>query len=169
MLSHSTNAVSHGYKRILTIANDTDIIVLGISLFSYTGADKLGFTWNWKQISEHFHSWHLQYDVFRHNKALPAFHAPTGSVNPSFFSGTGKKSAKWSTRPELTITLYHLMVKPETPSSDGIAVIESFVLSLYSISCTLTDVRQARQQIFAQSSRTFEYMYLPPTKAALVE
>ena len=44
VLSHAANAVSHGYKaikRILTIANDTDIIVLGISLFSYIGADKL--------------------------------------------------------------------------------------------------------------------------------
>ena len=41
VLPHAANAVSHGYKRILTIANDTDIIVLGISLFSYIGADKL--------------------------------------------------------------------------------------------------------------------------------
>ena len=56
---------------------------------------------------------------------------------------------------------------PETPSSDGIAVIESFVISLYSVSCTLTDVNKARQLIFAQSSRTFEY--LPQTKAAMVE
>ena len=102
-------------------------------------------------------------------KALPAFHALTGSDNTSFFSGTGKKSAyaKWSTRPELTTTLCHMMDKPETPSSDGIAVIESFVISLYSVSCTLTDVNKARHQIFAQSSRTFEY--IPPTKAALVE
>ena len=102
-------------------------------------------------------------------KALPAFHALTGSDNTSFFSGTGKKSAyaKWSTRPELTTTLCHMMDKPETPSSDGIAVIESFVISLYSVSCTLTDVNKARHQIFAQSSRTFEY--IPPTKAALLE
>ena len=35
------------------------------------------------------------------------------------------------------------------------------------VSCTLTDDNQARQQTFAQSFRTFEY--LPPTKAALVE
>ena len=63
----------------------------------------------------------------------------------------------------------HLLDKPETHSSEDIAVIESFVISLYYVSCTLTGVNQARQQIFAQSSRTFEYMYLPPTKAALVE
>ena len=58
------------------------------------------------------------------------------------------------------------MDKPVTPSSDDIAVIERFAISLYSVS-SLTAVNQARQQIFAQSFRTFEY--LPPTKAALVE
>ena len=56
----------------------------------------------------------------------------------------------------------------ETPFfSDDFAVIESFVVSLYSVYCTLTDVNQARQLIFAQTFRTFEY--LPPTKAALIE
>ena len=59
------------------------------------------------------------------------------------------------------------MDKPETPSSDDISVTESFVISLYSVSCTLTHINKVRQQIFAQSSRTFEY--LPPTKTALVE
>ena len=102
-------------------------------------------------------------------KAHPTFHALTGSDNTSFFSGTEKVSAyaKWSARPELTTTLWYLMYKPETPSSDGIAVIESFLITLYLVYCTLTDVKQARQQIFAESPHAFEY--LPPTKAALVK
>ena len=37
----AANAVSHGYQRIRIIAKDIDIIVLGISLFGYIGADKL--------------------------------------------------------------------------------------------------------------------------------
>ena len=41
VMLHAANAVAHGYKRILIIANDTDIIVLGISFFSDIGADKL--------------------------------------------------------------------------------------------------------------------------------
>ena len=41
LMLHAANAVSHGHKRILTIANDTDIIVLGISFFSDIGADKM--------------------------------------------------------------------------------------------------------------------------------
>ena len=90
----SANAVSHGYKRILIIANDTDIIVLGISLFSDIGADKLwvsfGIGNKLRNISIH--------DICStmssaKAKALPAFHALTGSDNTSFFSGMGKKSA----------------------------------------------------------------------------
>ena len=41
LMLHAANAVSHGYKRILIMARDTDIIVLGISFFSDIGADKL--------------------------------------------------------------------------------------------------------------------------------
>ena len=170
VMLNAANAVSNGYKRILIITNDTDIIVLGISFFSDIGADKLWVSFG---IANKLRNIPI-YDICStmssaKAKTLPAFPALTGSDNTTFFSGTGKKSAyaKWSTQPELTATLCHLMDKPETPSSDAIAVIESFVISLYSVSCTLTDVNKARQQIFAQSSRTFEY--LPPTKAALAE
>ena len=37
----AANAASHSYRRILIIANGTDIIVLGISFFSDIGVDKL--------------------------------------------------------------------------------------------------------------------------------
>ena len=45
MMLHAANAVglSYGYKRILIIANDIDIIVLGISFFSDIGAENGGF------------------------------------------------------------------------------------------------------------------------------
>ena len=103
-------------------------------------------------------------------KALPAFHALTGSANTSFFFGTGNKYvyAKWSTRPKLTATLCHLTDKPETPSSNDIDVIESFVISLYSVTCTLTDVNQARHQIFSLEIVS-HFRVSSPTKPALVE
>ena len=78
VLSHAANAVSHGYKRILSIANDTDIIVLGISLFSYIGADKLwvslGVGNKLRNISIH-DICSTMYSAKA--KALPAFHALT--------------------------------------------------------------------------------------------
>ena len=68
VLSHAAYAVSHGYKRILTIANDTNIIVLGISLFSYIGADKLwvslGVGNKLRNISIH--------DICSTNRCLPS-------------------------------------------------------------------------------------------------
>ena len=99
--------------------------------------------------------------------ALPAFHALTGCDNTSFFSGTGKKCAygKWSIRPDLTTTLCYLMERPLTITLDNIKAIDSFVVSLYSVTCPFTE--EAHQQIFVQPSGTFEY--LPPTKAALIE
>ena len=84
----AANAVSHGYKRILIIANATDIIILGISFFSDIGADKLwvsfGIANKLRDIPIH--------DICStmssaKAKALPAFHALIGSDNTSFFSG----------------------------------------------------------------------------------
>ena len=41
VMLRAANAVSHGYKSILTIANDTDIIVRGMSFFRDIGTAKL--------------------------------------------------------------------------------------------------------------------------------
>ena len=40
-VKHAANAVAQGYKRILIIANDTDIIVIAISFFTEIVAEKL--------------------------------------------------------------------------------------------------------------------------------
>ena len=44
-------------------------------------------------------------------------------------------------------------------------LIERFTVLLYSQTCPLDDVNQARQALFAQGNRTIEH--IPPTKAAL--
>ena len=91
---HAANALSHGYKRILIIANDIDIIVLGISFFGDIGADKLwvkfGIGNKLRNISTHDICSTMSSDKA---KALPAFHALIGSDNTYFLSDTGKKYA----------------------------------------------------------------------------
>ena len=98
--------------------------------------------------------------------ALPAFHA--GCDNTSFFSGR-KDICLWKLEHKARShnNIMHLMERPITISSEDIKIIESFVVSLYSVTYPLTEVNQTRQQIFAQSSRTFEYLL--PTKAAIIE
>ena len=44
VMLHAANVVSQGCKRILMIANDTDIIVLAVHLFAEIVADKLWVT-----------------------------------------------------------------------------------------------------------------------------
>ena len=54
---------------------------------------QFGLIWNWKQIAEHFNSWHLQYDVFRQGKSSSRIPCPDRIKNTSFFSGTGSSSS----------------------------------------------------------------------------
>ena len=75
----AANAVSHGYQRILIIANDTNIIVLGISFFSDIGANKLwvsfGIAYKLRNIPVHDISSAMSSSKA---KALPACYALTG-------------------------------------------------------------------------------------------
>ena len=157
VMLHAANAVSQGCKRILMIDNDTDIIVLAVHLFAEIGADKLWVTFGMGKKFRYIFV-HDIYNSISPNKAsaFPAFHALTGSDNTYISKGKRSAYGKWSTNPNLTTALCHLMDRPSSLSSEDINSIESFVITLYSTSCPLSDINLARQQIFAQSSRTFE-------------
>ena len=64
VMLHTANAVSQGYNCILIIANDTDIIVLGVSFFTEIGnRESVGVIWNGQEAKIYFHPRHLQYHV----------------------------------------------------------------------------------------------------------
>ena len=79
-----------------------------------------------------------------------------------------KKSAwsAWSAFPEVTNAFLELSSKPSSISSQTMDQIERFVILMYSRTCSLTRVDEARKEFFAQG-RTIEN--IPPTKAALVQ
>ena len=83
----ASNAVSHGYKRILIIAYATDIIVLEVSFFSYIGADKL---WGSFGIGNKLRniSIHVICNTMSSVKAKapPAFHTLDQITHPSFMA-----------------------------------------------------------------------------------
>ena len=81
----AANAVSHGYNRILIIASDIDILVLGISLL-----DDIWIGNKLRNISIHDICSTMSSDKA---KALPALHTLTGEDNTSFFSDMGNQSA----------------------------------------------------------------------------
>ena len=94
VMLHAEKTISHGYKRILIMANDTDTIVLGISFFSEFGADKLwvsfGIGKKLRNISNH--------DVCStmsaaKTKALPALHVLKDQItHPSFLANPSSPS-----------------------------------------------------------------------------
>ena len=89
VMLHAANAATQGYKCILIIANDTDIIVLAISFFTEIGAEKLWVSFGMGKKMRYI-SIHAICNAMSPAKAhaLPAFHALTGCDNT--FSGTGR-------------------------------------------------------------------------------
>ena len=65
----------------------------------------------------------------------------------------------------MTPAVVKLSRRPQTISIEDLALIERFTVLLYSRTCPLNDVNQARQALFAQGNRTIEH--IPPNKAAL--
>lgn len=98
------------------------------------------------------------------------FHALTGCDTVSYFLGRGKKSAweAWHACPMVTDAFLELMSRPEAVSEDMLHAVERFVILMYSRTCPLEQVNEARKQLFSHgSTRTIEN--IPPTSAALLQ
>ena len=92
-------------------------------------------------------------------EVLPAFYALSGCDTTSFLAGVGKKTYnKWAGHPELTQTLSQIVSSTDGVKPEHIAVIASFVVSVYSSTCPYTTVDKARQFVFSRTSRGFEYL-----------
>lgn len=170
MALHVQDATSRGLKKIMIRTNDTDVVVLAVSLFHAISIDELwvafGAGKSFRYLPVHNISTKLGQSKA---KVLPLFHALTGCDTVSFFSGRGKKTAWdiWNVFPELTNTLDNLNKSSVTVEDvkSVMGVIERFIVLLYDRTSVLTDVDQARQQLFTKKCRKIES--IPPTKAAL--
>lgn len=167
---HVKHAVARGYRRIMIRTVDTDVVVLAVANVRKLRAEELWLAFGVGK--------HLRYlPVHSIASALPDekcealtfFHAVTGCDTVSYMSGRGKKTAwnAWKSMPEITETFLHLSTPQSTVSEEDIQALERFVVILYSRTCPLTSVNEARQSIFAQGTRTIDN--IPPTQAALVQ
>ena len=170
MMLHALDASLCGHRKIMIRSNDTDVIILAISIAQMLPADELWVSYGpAKQIS--YLPAHEIASVLGQEKAsvLPMFHALTGCDPVSFFGGRGKKSAwdVWSVFPNLMHTLKTLMTGPQNVSDESMAIIERYVVLLHDRTSNQTEVNKARQELFSKKSRPLES--IPPTQASLVQ
>jgi len=169
MFLHCLDASLEGSKSIAIKTVDTDIVVLGVSLFTSLNLDELWITFgtgkNLRHIPAHELCRTLGPDK---SKALPMFHSFTGCDTVSCFMGKGKKTAwdAWRVFPEVTAAFADLCDSDDQINPSIVAILERFTVIMYSRTSEALDVNSARRQLFAKTSCPLES--LPPTSDALL-
>ncbi|KAL8593397.1 hypothetical protein ACOMHN_067072 [Nucella lapillus] len=172
IILHLAHAAQQGHQVALVRTVDSDVVILAIHFFTTPGLSQLwiclGSGKKMRDIPIHAIS--TQLGQLR-CLALPLFHAVTSCDTVSHFLGCGKKSAwsAWLSTSELTDTLITLTCNPQelSPQSQHMCTLERFVLVMYSKSCGLGRVNEARFRLFTSGKKTLEA--LPPTQAALYQ
>ena len=175
IIVHLQHAVDTGAQKILIRTVDTDVVVLligqlptllrshpHIEVWVAFGMGKGFCHYNINAVCQH-----LGEDTAR---ALPLFHAFTGSDTTSCFLEKGKKSAwkVWKSYPDVTGAFLHIVENPFQPveaSSPHIQCIERFTVLLYDVTSNLLSVNEARRELFCKKQRSLEN--IPPTQVAI--
>ena len=166
---HAKDAASEGCKNVIIKSTDTDVVVIGVTLFNDLNVENLwiafsrGKSFRWVPIHE------ISLSLGPRAKALTFFHSFTGCDTVSAFRGKGKKSAwqAWNVFEEATEVFRKLGNLPETISDDDIQILEQYVVILYDRSSAVKNVNEARLDLFAHRQKSYEM--IPPTVSALIE
>ena len=146
----------HGHRRIIR-SNDTDVVVLAISIASTLPLDELWISYGSSKQVRNLPV-HAIATSLGEEKAgvLPMFRALTGCDTVSFFSGRGKKTAwdVWNLFPKLTPVLKALLMLPEEIDDTCMDVIERFVILLYGRTSSRSKVNEVRQELFSRRARS---------------
>ncbi|KAK3742923.1 hypothetical protein QZH41_015294 [Actinostola sp. cb2023] len=156
ILLHVLDASLSGHRKIMIRTIDTDVVVLAISIFHVISVDELWISYgtgrNFRYLAIHEIATKLGQE---RSRALPLFHAITGCDTVSFFAGRGKKTAWeiWNVCPDLTNVLVSLSSLPLSTDDvhASMTIIERFVILLYDRTSVLTEVDNARQELFPKS------------------
>ena len=102
------------------------------------------------------------------SRGLLLLHAVSGCNTVSSFSGIGKKTAfsVWKSMRHIVPVFSHLSQAPEEINEEDMKEIERFVILLYKSTSSLSDINEARKQMFC-AARQIEN--IPPSKDALEE
>ena len=172
---HISHALEQGLKTIAVCTVDTNVIVILAGVFfKLTATNLLADIWVTFGTDKNFRLYSINaictYLGEERARALPIFHALTGCDNTSAFRGKGKKSAwqAWRAYEEVTETFEFLATYPfEHLDSDSehFQRIERLIVVLYSKTCHLMSVNDAREELFCHKNRKMDM--IPPMQDAL--
>ena len=173
MFVHARQAVEEGCQNVIVKANDTDVLVIAISVLPTLQGIGLQHLWlafgqgrslRWIPVHELLPSIGQQ-----KSSGLLFFHAFTGCDVVSAFRGRGKKTAwqTWGVCDEVSAVFNKLSQYPLSVQDIDMKVLEQFVVMMYDRSSTADGVDSARLEMFARKQRPYEA--IPPTRAALLQ
>jgi hypothetical protein len=131
---HAKDAAINGSNSIMIVSSDTDVVVIGISLFAQLEVEQLwiafgkGKDFRWVSISIH----DIAKTLGPRARTLPFFHAFSGCDTVSAFTGKGKKSCwqAWNVFPDETEVFSRLSTPIDNVGSDCLDI-EAFVVIMY--------------------------------------
>lgn len=176
--AHVMDMLEAGFRVILILTTDTDVVVIHIWLYAahirdrYPDADIwIGFgpesSFRYYHVNTIFQDWGIDKCL-----ALPFFHALTGSDTTSQFLKHGKKTAwsAWATYPYSCMIFKAVADVPFCTIDESSTIfkcVERFVCLLYDQATDIKDVNELRREMFAKIGTPMET--LPPTKASLLQ
>lgn len=170
---HARHATADGSKSITIKANDTDILVIALSIFP--SLQDLGLQQLWVAFG-HGQSlrWIGVHDLYNRvgpdkTKGILFFHTFTGCDTVSAFRNKGKNTAwqTWDICPEASPIFAKLSQYPPILDDGDLEILEKFVVLMYDRSSTAANVDETRLDMFDRKQRLYEA--IPPTKAALLQ
>ena len=170
---HAKHAVMEGNQTLMIKANDTDVVVIAISILP--SLQELGLQKLWIAFGQGKHlKWIPIHDIVssigpEKTSGILFFHAFTGCDVVSAFRGKGKKSAwqTWNVCNDASGVFSKLSKYPPTVGDEDIENLEKFVIAMYDRSSIAKCVDDARLELFARKQKS--YQSIPPTQAALVQ
>lgn len=174
IVSHTLDALRAGHKTVVVTTVDTDVVIILLGMHHLTTRFPDADIWVGFGPKKSFRYYHIKtlYNDWGSQKcrAMPFFHALTGSDTTSQFLRHGKKAAwkTWATYQEaneaFAIPASNPFVKIDVMSK-LFQCVERFVCLLYQPSTDLSSVNDQRRELFSKKGKQIDA--LPPTQVCI--
>ena len=167
LIFHAKHAAKAGYKCLIIISDDTDVLVLAIA-FSSNIQCQIYQKSGTRARTKYVNITKLAYVLGESNcKALLGLHAFTGCDSVSAFAGRGKVAALKAMKLEQFSGTLQDLGNQWNLTMEQHKQLEAFVCHLYQDKSGTGDINELRYKLFCAKKGEMESWQLPPCAAAL--